>query len=118
MRDLYLRIKAWWMTPVIAATDIKRRVIFRLLRSRFFLLVAAATTIPALATAIGTSVKIKHPPPGGGLWLLWILATLQWVYYLILLLTAVSEYVARFSPFSRRRRSCTQPSDKASEHAP
>lgn len=79
----------WLLAPIGKATEIKRRLIFRALRSRFFFFVAFLTAIPTLLPAVGATAKAVHPKGDVSIGLLWALAIVSWVLFV---LTVISEH--------------------------
>jgi cobalamin biosynthesis protein CobD/CbiB len=79
----------WLLAPVGRVTEIKRRLIFRALRSRFFFIVASLTAIPTFLQAAGATWKATHGNPEAGPVLLWIAAIAAWVLFA---LTVLSEH--------------------------
>lgn len=108
MKELVKRIVAWLLAPINSVKDSvqqrKRRLIFRLLRSRsFFYLVLLFVTSEALGPALGTSWKLFHPPVDVPYWLIVVLAVTQWLYFSMLLIVALPRYIGRLRNRWRRR---------------
>lgn len=82
-------ISAWLMKPVVKVKAEKQRLISLALRSRFFLLVAVVTAAPILAEAVGATFAVIRPTGKVTPWLLWPIAILSWVLFI---LTAVGEH--------------------------
>ena len=99
MRGLSM-IASWLMAPFTFATnkakEVKRRLAFRLLRSRgLFFLILIPVTWEALSPALVSSWKVFHPPGDVRYWLVVALAIVQWLYFLTLLIVATPKYVWR-----------------------
>lgn len=90
LRSIVASVTEWLMQPVRAAKDTKQRLLFRALRSRFFLLVAVLSAVPVLASSLAATYKATHSPDEGfSWWLAWVVAALSWGLFL---LTVAYEY--------------------------
>jgi hypothetical protein len=74
-------IRSWLVAPIGHATDIKRRLVFRALRSRLFFIVALLITIPTFIQAVGATWKAERGNPEVGPALLWTVAIVYWVLF-------------------------------------
>lgn len=84
------KVQSWLMQPIIMTKKVHQRLLFRALRSRFFLFVAALTALPLLIPALSYSTKLVRPPPDENRSLVWVVAVLSW---LLFLLTVVSQWL-------------------------
>lgn len=69
------------MAPLGRATELKRRIIFRALRSRFFFIVALLTAVPTFLEATGATWKAARGNPQVGPFLLWAVAIAAWILF-------------------------------------
>jgi sterol desaturase/sphingolipid hydroxylase (fatty acid hydroxylase superfamily) len=77
----------WLLAPIGRASEMKRRLLFRAVRSRFFFLVALLTALPLLVQALAATWKAVHPKPEVGPVLLWATAVAAWILFLLTLLS-------------------------------
>lgn len=84
VRRAVARLVEWLMQPVRAAKNVKQRLLFRALRSRFFLLVAVLSAMPLLFSSSVATYKAAHSPVAGtSLWLPWAVAASSWALFLL-----------------------------------
>lgn len=84
------KVQSWLMQPIVMTKKVHQRLLFRALRSRFFLLVAALTALPLLIPALSYSTKLINPPSDVNRLLVWVVSVLSW---LLFLLTVVSQWL-------------------------
>ena len=84
VRPAVARLVEWLMQPVRAVKNTRQRLIFRALRSRFFLLVAVLSAMPILFGSLTATYKAAHSTLAGtSLWLLWAVAASSWLLFLL-----------------------------------
>jgi hypothetical protein len=84
VRPAVARLVERLMQPVRAVKNTKQRLLFRALRSRFFLLVAVLSAMPILFGSFIATYKAAHNPLAGtSLLLLWATATSSWFLFLL-----------------------------------
>lgn len=76
----------WLLVPVGRVQAVKRRLIFRALRSRFFFIVAGITALPILGEAMGATISAVRPIAGTSPFLLWVLVAITWTLFILTLL--------------------------------
>lgn len=74
-------IRTWLLSPIGHVVEIKRRIVFRALRSRLFFIVALLISIPVLSQAVGATWKAERGNPEVGPTLLWAVAIAYWVLF-------------------------------------
>jgi ABC-type siderophore export system fused ATPase/permease subunit len=85
LREIFDTWANWLMTPVRAARRTKQRLVFRALRSRLFLVVALASALPILITALAATYNAAHERAATTtiLVLLWAVAILTWALFFV-----------------------------------
>ena len=81
--------RAWLLAPVWQVADIKRRLVFRALRSRLLFIVALLISIPAIIPAFGAMWKAGSGKVDSSPAFMWSVAIGYWI---IFALTCVNEY--------------------------
>ena len=77
------RLWNWLLRPIGRATELKRRLIFRALRSRLFLIIAILTSIPAILSAASATWKAQLGNADAGPMWMWVAALSFWLIFVM-----------------------------------
>lgn len=89
MRSRLSAVRAWLLAPVGHVADIKRRLVFRALRSRLLFIVALLISVPTIFPALGAMWKAGSGKMDAAPALMWSVAIGYWILFA---LTCAHEY--------------------------